>query len=81
MKNITFVGWVRNIDEKNPVRIDVNHFWVFKSPNSIPRTIVKKIETPTNINERLYARNRHHQGNVNFDCFFSFERTLSWLYK
>jgi len=43
---------MRKIDEKNPVRIDVNHCCVFKSPNSTPRAIINKIEIPTNTKER-----------------------------
>ncbi len=51
-KHTILIGWVRKIEEKNPVMIDVNHFWVFKSPNSIPRAIIKTMERPTNIRER-----------------------------
>jgi hypothetical protein len=61
---------MNKIDERNPVRIDVNHFWVFKSPNSIPRTIMKKIESTTNNKEIPYAINKHQQGNVNLLFFF-----------
>jgi hypothetical protein len=49
---------------------DVNHFCVSKSPNSIPRTIMKKIDTTVNSNDRAYARKINHHGNVNCDRFF-----------
>ncbi len=49
----TLIGWMRNIDEKNPVSSDVNHFWVFKSPNSIPRAIIKRIETAIIKNDNI----------------------------
>ena len=64
---------MRKIEEKNPVRIDASHFCVFKSPNSMPRTTMKKMETATNINESPYATKRHHQGNVIDDDLFSVE--------
>ncbi len=70
INEFTLSGWIKNIDEKNPVRSDVNHFWVFKSPNWIPRTIIKNIEIPANINDKPYAINKHHQGNVTWDRFF-----------
>ena len=66
----TFIGWVRRIDEKNPLRIEINHFWVFTSPNSIPRAMINKIERPTNTRQSPYATNIHHQGKVNEDFPF-----------
>jgi hypothetical protein len=48
----TLIGWMRRIDEKKPDINDVNHFWVFKSSNSIPRTIKKNIDTITNIKDK-----------------------------
>lgn len=39
---------MRSMDEKKPDIEDVNHFCVFKSPNSMPRAIRKNIETITN---------------------------------
>ena len=47
----TLIGWVNIMEEKRPVRIEVNHFWVFASPNSIPRTIMKKIEMAMKAND------------------------------
>ncbi len=52
MNESTLIGWIRSIDEKNPVRRDVNHFWVFRSPNSIPRTIIKNMDIIAKINDR-----------------------------
>ncbi len=77
----TLIGWRRKIDEKKPEIDDVNHFCVFKSPNSIPWTIKKNIETATNNNDKPYAIKRHHQGNVNLDCFFLLHSTIVSLWK
>jgi hypothetical protein len=79
-KNVTFNGCVSKIDEKNPVRIDVNHFWVLSSPNSMPRAIIKRIETPTKIIQSPYTINIHHQGKVNEDLtLLFFSSTSLWL--
>ena len=51
-KLLTLIGWMRRIEEKRPARSDVNHFCVLESPNSIPRTIMKKIDTIANSNEQ-----------------------------
>ncbi len=57
-------GSVRQIDEINPIRTDVNHFWVLRSRNSILRIMIKNSDTKTNNIERIYARKIHHQGKV-----------------
>ena len=67
---------MRRIDEKNPLRTDVNHCFVFKSPNSIPRAMINRIDIPTNIMQRPYAINKHHHGNVNLSDFFFFSFSL-----
>jgi hypothetical protein len=50
-KTFTFNGSVRRIEEKTPDKIDVNHFWLLISPNSIPRPIMNIVQTPINIKQ------------------------------
>ncbi len=80
-KTFTLIGWIRRIDEKKPLINDVNHFWVFKSPNSIPRAIIKMIDTTANINDKPYARKIHHQGKVSEGRFFWLDSTYCLLNK
>lgn len=42
------MGSSTRIDEKKPVTSDVSHCRVFTSPNSMPRTMMKNIDTPAN---------------------------------
>lgn len=49
---ITFNGWVRKIDAKNPVMIEPSHWPTLTLPYCIPRTATKNIETATKRTER-----------------------------
>jgi hypothetical protein len=68
---------MRRTDEKKPLINDVNHFCVFKSPNSIPRTMMKNVEMINRINDKPYPMNKNHQGNINVFSFFLFSTNSS----
>ena len=40
------------MDETKPVSSDVSHFCTLTSPNSMPRTMTKKTDTPAMISDR-----------------------------
>ena len=40
------------IDEKKPAINEVSHFCTFTSPNSMPRAMMKKIDTLAIVNDR-----------------------------
>jgi hypothetical protein len=67
---------MKKIEEKKPLINDVNHFCVFKSPNSIPRTMMKNVETTNKINDKPYPINKNHQGNFNVVTFFLSDSTF-----
>jgi hypothetical protein len=70
------------MDEKNPVIDDVSHLLVFVLPNSIPRASINIADTITTRNDKPYAININHHGNVIICLFFlNLGASFIWLYE
>lgn len=66
-----------NIEVKIETTSEASHLPTVSLPNVMPWTMMKKMETPLNINAKQYAMILHHHGNV--AKFLCNELFLAWL--
>lgn len=65
----TLSGCVRNIDEIKLITSDFSHCWIRRSPNMMPRAMIRNMDATTNNIDTAYATYKHHHGN-RIDPFF-----------
>ena len=53
MQIITCIGWVNKNDVNIEIMNELSHFWTRSSPNSMPFTTMKNIDTVEIKNERM----------------------------
>lgn len=68
----TLIGWAKKIDAKIDIINENSHLRNFSLPNSIPFTIMKKIETPIRMYDATNPIILNHHGSLkeNFDLDF-----------
>ena len=60
------------MDERTEAASDVSHWLTLKSPNSIPTTMMKNMQTADIKSARMYATILNHHGKVNENFFATF---------